>query len=183
MDLEGCRSPRRTFPSGDSSSAAEEEERCSMVVWRAEKLKSDGDSLPDISPEKEDRVENEIMPPSSLLLLREPDAMRAHSMQGPRRMHQRLRSRLKRAHAVVRGRPRRAKRAEEPFHEGRTRGDRGRLRKAILPLKRISKVDSTAKSDQLPDERKVGDKYPPSKLSDHRGPHFVHEKAELIQRD
>ncbi|KAJ7739458.1 hypothetical protein DFH07DRAFT_965748 [Mycena maculata] len=66
------------------------------------------------------------------------------------------------------------------------------------PRKRIRKVDSTAKSDQLSDgmpdadadsvgpqttERKVGDKYPPSKLSDHRGPYFAHEKAELIQRD
>jgi hypothetical protein len=32
-------------------------------------------------------------------------------------------------------------------------------------------------------ERKIGDKYPPSKLSDHRGLYFAHDKAELVQRD
>ncbi|KAJ7718088.1 hypothetical protein B0H14DRAFT_3630729 [Mycena olivaceomarginata] len=64
------------------------------------------------------------------------------------------------------------------------------------PCKRISKVDPAAKSPELPDEmtamdivppestkRKIGDKYPPSKLSDHRGPYFAHDKAELVQRD
>ncbi|KAJ7663353.1 hypothetical protein DFH06DRAFT_1324822 [Mycena polygramma] len=61
---------------------------------------------------------------------------------------------------------------------------------------RISKVDPAAKSPEQPDEmtdagtvpqepteRKIGDKYPPSKLSDHRGPYFAHDKAELVQRD
>ncbi|KAJ6605030.1 hypothetical protein B0H10DRAFT_2229241 [Mycena sp. CBHHK59/15] len=65
------------------------------------------------------------------------------------------------------------------------------------PRKRFTKVSSTAELDQLPDdivpdkdipgpkisERRVGDKYPPSKLSDHRGPYFAHEKAELTQQD
>jgi hypothetical protein len=32
-------------------------------------------------------------------------------------------------------------------------------------------------------ERKIGDKYLPSKLSDHRGPYFAHDKAELVQWD
>ncbi|KAJ7795455.1 hypothetical protein B0H14DRAFT_3495918 [Mycena olivaceomarginata] len=32
-------------------------------------------------------------------------------------------------------------------------------------------------------KRKIGDKYPPSKLSDHRGPYFAHDKAELVQRN
>ncbi|KAJ7891821.1 hypothetical protein B0H14DRAFT_3428246 [Mycena olivaceomarginata] len=58
--------------------------------------------------------------------------------------------------------------------------------------KRISKVDPAAKSPELPDEmtdvdivppepteRKIGDKYLPSKLSDHRRPYFAHDKAEL----
>ncbi|KAJ7765890.1 hypothetical protein DFH07DRAFT_1014444 [Mycena maculata] len=65
------------------------------------------------------------------------------------------------------------------------------------PRKRITKVDSAAQSDQVPDdimadsdnmgpqitERRVSDKYPPNKLSDHRGPYFAHEKAQLTQRD
>ncbi|KAJ7348501.1 hypothetical protein DFH08DRAFT_959902 [Mycena albidolilacea] len=29
----------------------------------------------------------------------------------------------------------------------------------------------------------IGKKYPPSKLSDHRGPYFTHNKPELVQRD
>ncbi|KAJ7892317.1 hypothetical protein B0H14DRAFT_3688500 [Mycena olivaceomarginata] len=32
-------------------------------------------------------------------------------------------------------------------------------------------------------ERKVGDTYPPSVLSDHRGPCFAHDKAVVTQRD
>ncbi|KAJ7445586.1 hypothetical protein FB451DRAFT_1412619 [Mycena latifolia] len=64
------------------------------------------------------------------------------------------------------------------------------------PRKRISKIDPTAKSnpqaDEMTDvdkvvpeiaERNVGDKYPPSVLSDYRGPFFAHEKAQLTQRD
>ncbi|KAJ7884393.1 hypothetical protein B0H14DRAFT_2564444 [Mycena olivaceomarginata] len=64
------------------------------------------------------------------------------------------------------------------------------------PRKRISKVDPAAKSPELPDEmtdvdivppepteHKIGDKYLPSKLSDHRGPYFAHDKAELVQWD
>ncbi|KAJ7894685.1 hypothetical protein B0H14DRAFT_3854258 [Mycena olivaceomarginata] len=64
------------------------------------------------------------------------------------------------------------------------------------PRKRISKVDPAAKSPELPDEmtdvdivppeptdRKIGHKYLPSKLSDHRGPYFAHDKAELVQWD
>ncbi|KAJ6612629.1 hypothetical protein B0H10DRAFT_2192374 [Mycena sp. CBHHK59/15] len=64
------------------------------------------------------------------------------------------------------------------------------------PRKRISKVGPAANPDDLPHsmdevdmahseptERKIGDKYPPSKLSDHWGPYFAHEKAELVQRD
>ncbi|KAJ7875911.1 hypothetical protein B0H14DRAFT_3546211 [Mycena olivaceomarginata] len=34
-----------------------------------------------------------------------------------------------------------------------------------------------------PTERKIGDKYLPSKLSDHREPYFAHDKAELVQWD
>ncbi|KAJ7120760.1 hypothetical protein C8R43DRAFT_79896 [Mycena crocata] len=61
---------------------------------------------------------------------------------------------------------------------------------------RITKVDPTAKKPEQPDEmtdvvivpqepaeRQIGDKYPPSKLSDHRGPYFAHDKAKLVQRD
>ncbi|KAJ6608191.1 hypothetical protein B0H10DRAFT_2303572 [Mycena sp. CBHHK59/15] len=65
------------------------------------------------------------------------------------------------------------------------------------PRKRFAKVSSTAELDQLPDDIvpdkdipgpeiskcRVDDKYPPSKLSDHRGPYFAHDKAELTQRD
>ncbi|KAJ6554129.1 hypothetical protein B0H10DRAFT_2241585 [Mycena sp. CBHHK59/15] len=65
------------------------------------------------------------------------------------------------------------------------------------PRKRFTKVSSTAELDQLPDDivpdkdipgpeiskRRVGDKYPPRKLSDHRGPYFAHDKPELTQRD
>ncbi|KAJ7189941.1 hypothetical protein GGX14DRAFT_408393 [Mycena pura] len=64
------------------------------------------------------------------------------------------------------------------------------------PRMRISKVDPDGTSPAVPDEmtdvtvvllepaeRKIGDKYSPSKLSDHRGPYFAHDKAELVQRD
>jgi hypothetical protein len=30
-------------------------------------------------------------------------------------------------------------------------------------------------------KRKIGNKYPPSKLFHHRGPYFVHDKPELVQ--
>ncbi|KAJ7737928.1 hypothetical protein B0H14DRAFT_2992745, partial [Mycena olivaceomarginata] len=64
------------------------------------------------------------------------------------------------------------------------------------PRKRISKVDSSAKttapSNEGSDapmatsdiaERKIGDRYPPGRLSDHQGPYFAHQSAELVQRD
>ncbi|KAJ7743419.1 hypothetical protein B0H14DRAFT_2987487, partial [Mycena olivaceomarginata] len=64
------------------------------------------------------------------------------------------------------------------------------------PRKRISKVDSSAKTTApsnegsdapmaTPDiaERKIGDRYPPGRLSDHQGPYFAHQSAELVQRD
>ncbi|KAJ7889159.1 hypothetical protein B0H14DRAFT_2561999 [Mycena olivaceomarginata] len=64
------------------------------------------------------------------------------------------------------------------------------------PHKRISKVNPTTKSPELPDEMtdvdivppeptecKISDKYLPSKLSDHLGPYFAHDKAELVQWD
>ncbi|KAJ7101112.1 hypothetical protein C8R44DRAFT_988393 [Mycena epipterygia] len=61
------------------------------------------------------------------------------------------------------------------------------------PRRRITKVGSTAgTSESAPDvematpqtiERKVGDTYPPSILSDHRGPCFAHDKAVVTQCD
>ncbi|KAJ7215977.1 hypothetical protein GGX14DRAFT_391644 [Mycena pura] len=73
------------------------------------------------------------------------------------------------------------------------------------PRTRISKVDPDGKSPEVPDEMtdpgvvlpelvgsyntislfqfQPGDKYPPDKLSDHRGPYFAHNKAELVRRD
>ncbi|KAJ7838946.1 hypothetical protein B0H14DRAFT_3869894 [Mycena olivaceomarginata] len=59
------------------------------------------------------------------------------------------------------------------------------------PRRRITKVGSTTgTSESASDvdmaqtvERKVGDTYPPSVLSDHRGPCFAHEKAVVTQRD
>ncbi|KAJ7937500.1 hypothetical protein B0H13DRAFT_1852467 [Mycena leptocephala] len=68
-------------------------------------------------------------------------------------------------------------------------------------LRRITKVGSTTgTSESVPDvematpqtvdnfanrilERKVGDTYPPSVFSDHRGPCFAHDKAVVTQRD
>ncbi|KAJ7795457.1 hypothetical protein B0H14DRAFT_3888221 [Mycena olivaceomarginata] len=59
------------------------------------------------------------------------------------------------------------------------------------PRRRITKVGSTTgTSESASDvdmaqtvERKVGDTYPPSVLSDHRGPCFAHDKAVVTQRD
>ncbi|KAJ7830083.1 hypothetical protein B0H14DRAFT_2593571 [Mycena olivaceomarginata] len=67
------------------------------------------------------------------------------------------------------------------------------------PRRRIIKVGSTTgTSESAPDvdmaqtvdkfadhilERKVGDTYPPSVLSDHRGPCLAHDKAVVTQRD
>ncbi|KAJ6608340.1 hypothetical protein B0H10DRAFT_1955495 [Mycena sp. CBHHK59/15] len=48
------------------------------------------------------------------------------------------------------------------------------------PRRRITKVGSTT---GISENRKVGDTYPPSVLSDHRGPCFVHDKAIVTQRD
>ncbi|KAJ7754184.1 hypothetical protein DFH07DRAFT_1029589 [Mycena maculata] len=60
------------------------------------------------------------------------------------------------------------------------------------PHRRITKVDPAARSPEVPaevpdtdivpqepTECKIGHKYLPSKLSDHQGPYFAHDKAEL----
>ncbi|KAJ6615919.1 hypothetical protein B0H10DRAFT_2219932 [Mycena sp. CBHHK59/15] len=44
-------------------------------------------------------------------------------------------------------------------------------------------MDEVDTAHSEPTERKIGDKYPPSKLSHYWGPYFAHEKAELVQRD
>ncbi|KAJ6612936.1 hypothetical protein B0H10DRAFT_2277579 [Mycena sp. CBHHK59/15] len=57
------------------------------------------------------------------------------------------------------------------------------------PRKRISKVGPAANPDDLPHSMDEVDTahseptVPPSKHSDHWGPYFAHEKAELVQRD
>ncbi|KAJ7031474.1 hypothetical protein C8F04DRAFT_1110354 [Mycena alexandri] len=60
------------------------------------------------------------------------------------------------------------------------------------PRRRVSKVASTGAAENAGDtempapaikERKIGDTYPPSVLSDHRGPCFEHDKAVVTQRD
>ncbi|KAJ6623328.1 hypothetical protein B0H10DRAFT_1944047 [Mycena sp. CBHHK59/15] len=48
------------------------------------------------------------------------------------------------------------------------------------PRRRITKVGSTT---GISEKRKVGDTYPPSVLSDHRGPCFAHDKAVVTQCD
>ncbi|KAJ7126303.1 hypothetical protein C8R44DRAFT_781561, partial [Mycena epipterygia] len=61
------------------------------------------------------------------------------------------------------------------------------------PRRRVTKVGATANTTDSvadvemaalePKERKVGDTYPPSVLSNHRGPYFSHSKAVVTQRD